>query len=347
MTVHAESGTVVVGVGGSCSDDAVEWAAAEAAARQSPLLLVHAARWPALHIDSCGWIPVVAAPPAIPMTAEGLLCAAVRRAQAVAPELEISACVLTGGPSRILLAQSRRAGLLVLGGRRRVRAHRPVTGSRAGRLSARARCPVVVIRAGRRTPSEPRPPRVVVGVGATPASDAAVGFAFRAAAQRGIPLAAVHAWQGEAAAGSESKSRGTESAAAGARRALDRALGRWREQFTDVPILARLPHSDPSSALLAESVGAALVVVGSRGRGAVRARLGDSVSRTVLLEARSPVAVVRPDSAALKRTAGSHRLSFHGPHGGRGQHGHVTGAAEAGDSRGRPSSGVHRGERPS
>lgn len=328
MTVRAESGTVVVGVGGHCSDDAVEWAAAEAAARQSPLLLVHAFRWPPLYIDSCGLIPIVAAPPSIPMTAERLLSAGVRRARAVAPELDISACLLAGAPSRILLAQSRRAELLVLGGRHRVRVHRLVTGSTAGRMSARACCPVVVIRAGRRLPSEPGPPRVVVGVDARASSGAAVGFAFRAAAQRGIPLAAVHAWQEEASAGSESASRCTESAAAGAARELDRALGRWREQFTDVPIIARLPHADPGAALLADSVGAALVVVGSRGRGAVRARPWDSVSRTILLEAHSPVAVVRADRAALQEAAGGHRLSLRSAHGGRGQRGHVTGAAE-------------------
>jgi hypothetical protein len=61
-----------------------------------------------------------------------------------------------------------------------------------------------------------------------------------------------------------------------------------------------LPPMDPmdvSTALIAESVSAALVVVGSRGRGVLRGRLFGSVSRAVVQRAHSAVAVVRPDGA--------------------------------------------------
>jgi hypothetical protein len=51
------------------------------------------------------------------------------------------------------------------------------------------------------------------------------------------------------------------------------------------------------------SLDAALVVVGSRTRSAVMAGLRDSISRTVLLQAHSAVAVVRPVGAEPYRAA--------------------------------------------
>jgi nucleotide-binding universal stress UspA family protein len=295
MTAYREACPVVVGVGGHGSLDAVEWAAAEAAARRSALLVVHAYRRPPMHIDPCGLVPVVVVPPAVPVAAERLVSAAVRRARAVAPELDLTTHLFAGAPFPILLVQSRRAALLVLGGRHRGGVHRSLTASRAGRLSARTRCPVIVVRAGGQRRSEPTPPRVVVGIDATPSCVAAIGFAFRAARQRGIPLAAVHAWHLNTAA------------VADAGRTLDRALGRWREEFPDVPVLTRLAQADPGRALIGESVGAALVVVGSRPRGAVMAGLRDSISRTVLLQAHSAVAVVRSGGAEPYRAGAGRR----------------------------------------
>jgi nucleotide-binding universal stress UspA family protein len=86
-----------------------------------------------------------------------------------------------------------------------------------------------------------------------------------------------------------------------ARAALDRILMPWRALFPDVPVRAVLRYSDPETALTAESVGAALVVVGSRGRGVLRGRLFGSVSRAVVQRAHSAVAVVRPDGAVAPR----------------------------------------------
>jgi nucleotide-binding universal stress UspA family protein len=260
-----------------------------------------------LQIDSSGLIPVASDPPAVPMAAEQMLCAAVRRARSVAPELDLSAYLFAGTPSRILLRQSRRAALLVLGGRRRGGMHRFFTASIAGRVSAAARCPVVVVGVRREVPSRSTPPRVVVGVDATASCGAAVGFAFRAAAQRGIPLVALQAWHGDAPARFASANCSLGAARARAARELDCALERWREEFTDVPVLTRLVHADPIPALVAESVGAALVVVGSRGRGAVMPGWRRSVSRSVLRRAHSAIAVVRPDGSGANSAASGHR----------------------------------------
>jgi nucleotide-binding universal stress UspA family protein len=136
-----------------------------------------------------------------------------------------------------------------------------------------------------------------VGVSARPSCIPAIGFAFRAAAQRGIPLRAVHAWKRDAPAEPGAESDHLAASGAVARENLDRVLDCWRARFPDVRVETQSWCDSPTAALVGESVGAALVVVGSRGRGAVRGRLFGSVSRTVVRDARSPVAVIGLDGA--------------------------------------------------
>jgi nucleotide-binding universal stress UspA family protein len=65
---------------------------------------------------------------------------------------------------------------------------------------------------------------------------------------------------------------------------------------------------DPATALIAESVGAALVVVGSRRRGRVRTRWLGSVGGTLVRRSRSPVVVVRRDGVTTTgRGSGARR----------------------------------------
>jgi len=78
-----------------------------------------------------------------------------------------------------------------------------------------------------------------------------------------------------------------------ARRLLDEALEVWRHRFPDVPVTTRLYAADLADALVRESEGAALTVVGSQARGTVWTALLGSVGRRVVQRARSPVVVVR------------------------------------------------------
>lgn len=66
-------------------------------------------------------------------------------------------------------------------------------------------------------------------------------------------------------------------------------------------VTAHAAHGDPREALVELSHHAHLLVVGSRGRGAVRSRLLGSVSATVARHAHSPVVVCRPDSPGIVR----------------------------------------------
>jgi nucleotide-binding universal stress UspA family protein len=287
-------GPIVVAVGNDSNGRAVEWAAAEASARGCPLHVVHAERlrW---TVDPTGFVPV-ADFSSSPDAAGQILRTAVSRARAVAPDVDISSGALFGGTASVLLAQARVARLLVLGGGNasfptgvRGRLIRPLFGA----VTRRARCPVAIVKSLRSEASAPCLPRVVVGVdGAGECADA-VGVAFRAAVQRGLPLAAVHAWAPDVPADHEAVSCPVATSERCARASLHRALEPWRRRFPDVPVETHLLAGDPAAVLIRESEGAALVVVGVRPHRAARAVLVGSVGSSVVQRARCPVVIVR------------------------------------------------------
>ncbi|MCO1655606.1 universal stress protein [Pseudonocardia humida] len=296
---------VVVGVDGAGSAaTAVDWAAAEAAARGCPLRLVHAFHPPPPG-DLYGVATAFDGPLEARDAARAVLAEAASRARAVTSETVVSMVPRHGTPAGVLLAESAGAQLLVLGTRGRSGLRGLLGMSVSARVSAGASCPVVVVHPARRDDDpSPAPARVVVGIDATTSCAPAVGVAFRAARQRGVPLVAVHAWAADPPADLEAVAGCSTVAAAMARKAVDRALERWTAEFPDVAVHTLLVRGDPARALLAASRGAALVVVGSSGRERVRATLGP-VSRAVLQHSRGAVAVVRPDGArSTPRPAG-------------------------------------------
>ena len=151
------------------------------------------------------------------------------------------------------------------------------------------------------------PPRVVVGVDGTGSSAPRLGVAFRAAAQRGVPLTAVHAWTPDLPADHEAVCGSVASSEARADELLHETLEPWQSRFADVPVVTRLSIGNPAAVLIRESEGAALAVVGSGARGAARRRLFGSVSRSVAQRARCPVVVVRTSTATVGERAGSGR----------------------------------------
>jgi nucleotide-binding universal stress UspA family protein len=289
---------VVVAVGNISNGQAVDWAAAEASVRRCPLHVVHAARL-RYAVDPLGLVPV-ADFSSYRVAGKQVLEEAVSRVRSVAPDIEVSAESVVSSTVSLLVVRARGAQLLVLGCRdapfpKSLRRH--LIQSVCGAVARRAPCPVAVVRPLRSAPYAGSAPRVVVGVGRPGASAAALAVAFQAAAQRGVSLAAVHAWTPDVPADHEAVCGPATEAEAGASLALDLALEPWRSLFPDVPVETRLVVTEPAAALIRESEGAALVVVGSRGHGAARAMLFGSVSRGVTQRARCPVVVVRSREA--------------------------------------------------
>jgi nucleotide-binding universal stress UspA family protein len=293
---------VVVGIDhvGSAAD-AVEWAAAEAATRACALRVVHAFH-PPLPADPYGVGSPFDTLSTARTAAESLLREYAARARRVASDIEVTTRLRCGSTVRTLLDEADRAQLLVLGSRGLHGLRALVARSVSVQVAAHASCPVVVIRPVQvEDTATGTPPRVVVGVDGRSSCSPAIGFAFQAARQRGVPLAAVHAWVPDPPADLEAVHGPPSVAEAIARRTLEQALHRWHSRFPDVPVVTRIVRDDPAHAVAAESRGAALVVVGSRGRGHLVGAVRGSVSRSLLRHAHSPTAVVR-DVAAHSRT---------------------------------------------
>jgi nucleotide-binding universal stress UspA family protein len=290
MTAHG-SLPVVVGIDGSPSAlDAARWAAREAARRRTMLQLIGAFGWlETRHLHDQG-LGVRFRETMLSRTREEVSAAAEAAAEA-APGVEISERVIDGFPVPLLLAESRRAGLVVLGDRGLGGFTGLLVGSVAIGLAARAECPVVVVRGGRSADTGP----VVVGVDGSPVSEAALAFAFEAAAARQADLVAVHAWRDTVFEAAVAPLLDWDAIEADEHRVLAERLAGWGAKYPDVEVRRVVVRDRPAHALIEQATGAAaqLVVVGSHGRGSATGLMLGSVSHAALHHSPCPVAVVR------------------------------------------------------
>jgi nucleotide-binding universal stress UspA family protein len=277
---------VVVGVDGSASAyRAVEWAAGEAHRRGVGLRLVRAFSWTTADHPT-GWVARYR--DEMLDVSRRQVARAVRVAADTRPDVEAESQVEIGAPIEVLSSEARRAQLLVLGDRGLGEVAGLVLGSVAVSLAARGACPVVVVRGERAGADGP----VVVGVDGSPVSEAALAFAFDAAAARGVDLVAVHAWSPTAI--DEELASLVEWDASAESAVLAERLAGWGQKYPQVAVRRTVVRDGAVRALVTASAGAQLVVVGSRGRGNAAGLLLGSVSHGVLHGAHCPVAVVRP-----------------------------------------------------
>jgi nucleotide-binding universal stress UspA family protein len=284
---------VVVGVDGSDgARRALAWAAAEAVRRRVALRLVTAYAWAPYGHAGTG----AGSHRAEELERGGrqVLDDAVEATRGSAPDLEITANLVVGSPVRVLAEEARQAQLLVLGSRGLGGVSGLLLGSVAVGSAVQASCPVVVVRSAERGDPAGRP--VVVGVDGSPTSEAAVAFAFEAAAVRGVSLVALHTWAdveyypGLAPLVDWSLIAGEEEALLAGR------LAGWSAKYPEVEVRRVVQRDGAANALVELSKDAQLVVVGSRGRGNLTGLLLGSVSHAVLHGSHCPVAVVRPDA---------------------------------------------------
>jgi nucleotide-binding universal stress UspA family protein len=290
--------TVVVGVDGSTSAlRAVRWAAAEAARRQEALRLVTAFGWMVHHLPARPGIEDSYRDTLLARAREHLAEAG-RVAEREGVGIEIETQLIEGRPIQVLGSEADRAQLLVLGDRGLTRVEGLLVGSVTIGLATHAACPVVVVRGDERDPSEAASLPVLVGVDGSSTSDAAIGFAFEAAAARGVSLVALHTWSDmmfdPSLAGVVADWDVVERAE---RRVLSEQVGGWAEKFPDTPVELLVRRDQQAHSLLAEAARAQLVVVGCRGRGQFVGMVLGSVSNALVHRAPCPVAVVRTQTA--------------------------------------------------
>jgi nucleotide-binding universal stress UspA family protein len=267
---------VLVGVDGSRESlRALSVATAEATLRGLPLRIVHVARTDL-------------------KAGHALVTDASARVIRRYPSLPVDVHVVRGQrPGPVLVEESGHAALTVVG----CRGLSGLSGILAGAVSSHVACrgygPVMVVRGDHYLPFSRR---IIVGVDGTAECDLALGFAFEEAALRAVPVQATLVWVhppladlGAVAPPGYSLAEAQRDAAA----ELEAALAGWRQKFPDVAVWPVLVHSrHPDRKLLATTVDADLIVVGSNGESEVRGLPGGSVRHALVHHAECPVVIV-------------------------------------------------------
>ena len=306
---------VVVGYDASASAEVtVGWAADEAERLGLPLDVVYAADYTGLvggPISTSTWLPGVSIDEARRVADTGVSLARARR-----PGLEVTARVKMSSPGTVLIQESERAALVVVGTRGRGDLAGALLGSVASRVAAHAHCPVVVVRGGDVVTAGPDRP-VVVGVDDSPAAADALRVAVAQASSTGARLRVVCAW---IPAPPESWERAywlavdaardsDETARAAAERVAAEATLTAEGLAPELRVETHVRGGDPATVILDAAGDAGLVVVGARGRGSLAGLFLGSVSHGVVHRAQVPVLVVRATAAGAAAPVGSHAIS--------------------------------------
>ncbi len=278
---------VVVGVDGSASSHtALRWAAAEAARLHRSLHVVHAFEWPGAA--DLLWPPGLSD---YVDRANALVDESAAEVSGAFPGLAVTATARPGDAAQMLLNASRRAALVVVGGRSHGRLMNVLVGSVGQAVATWARCSVAVVHGEPAVLAGP----VLVGVDSSTAADVALHAAFDEAAARSSSVLAVRAWSppGHPRHG-DVRPLVTDMAELEAteRRDLADVLQPWQEKYPDVPVELLLVAGDAGDVLVAASREARLTVVGTRGHSRATGLLGP-VSQHVLQHASGALLVAR------------------------------------------------------
>ncbi|WP_422747878.1 universal stress protein [Mycobacterium sp. WMMD1722] len=291
MTESASDTEIVVGVDDSpSSEPALRWAAAEAALRKCPLVIVYA-----LAPTMVAW-SAVPAPTGFLEWQRSIGQQILEDAAQIAKDVSqgaipVSTELAVAPPITTLVERSKHARMVVVGSRGRGALTRTILGSVSTGLIHRAHCPVAVIHDEDALPPVPTAP-VLLGFDDSPASEAATALAFEEASRRGVELIALHAWWSPGAY--EFPGFVWEDVQPAIERDVVDRLAVWQERFPDVTVQRIVVPDLPAQRLVNHAGSAQLLVVGSHGHGGVASALLGSVSTAVVQAARIPVIVVRP-----------------------------------------------------
>ncbi len=150
-----------------------------------------------------------------------------------------------------------------------------------------------------------KPGSIVVGVDGSQHSDRALNWAIQQAAAERRPLTLVHAEHSVTPAFMDAAVVNAKTAESvldvAGHKVLTDARSKVEQSSKDLEVHQVFELADPRDVLLQLSEGAAMLVVGSRGRGQLRSLLLGSVSVALVRHAHCPVVVVRPEKVGTVR----------------------------------------------
>jgi nucleotide-binding universal stress UspA family protein len=273
---------VIVAVdGGLASRAALDWTLDRA--RSLPIHLE------LTTVVELGWSPVEGADDDFQPAYELALAEAAAYIDRADAGLKATSVVRRGAPVDELVRASADADLLVIGTNKTGVLVGAVHGTLPLRLAAHSRCAVAVVPAGWTAGGD----SVVVGVEDDVLMDAPLAAAAAEATVRGLPLTLVHAWSIPATLGVDFGASVPFDALIEAHTdILARALDRVRSTHPALEVNTELTQGAAAPALVGAAASAAVLVVGTHGRGAVAGLILGSVSHDVLLNMPCPVIVV-------------------------------------------------------
>ncbi|MDO3401550.1 universal stress protein [Mycolicibacterium neoaurum] len=280
---------IVVGVDGtSAALHAARWAGALAERLAAPLQIVHAGPHIGHQFSDAVGALVAAGAQAAREASPQILKAAAEAVRQVHPNVDITTTSLDEPVEDALKKLSRHARIIVVGCDELTPGAALLVGSLTLDLCGHTRCPVVAWRGESLIPNT-KP--IVVGVDGS--SDTVLDLAFELAAALHAPVQAVHAWSMRVTAGDSAIPFLIDWAAIELEqvKTLNRTVEPYCRSHPDVAVDVLVDAASPRRALLKQLSDAQMVIVGSRGRGALAATVLGSTSLNLLHHSPVPVVV--------------------------------------------------------
>lgn len=277
---------IVAGVDGS--EDArwaLKWAVDESKRRRTPLRIMYA------HFTEPEHTPAWYEPGTTDLSpGEAIVDDACALAATRHPSVVTRGEVVECPPATALSVASRSAELLVVGARGKGGFVELLLGSVTDQCIQYAQCPVVVVHTDpEELPRQSVEPRIVVGIDGSLGSTRALKWALAEAQIRSASVTGIYAWQyppiGTFVAGTRQRYEAL------AREIVNAASEHAAQWAPEVPFLAAARFEATVPALLNESGGAELLVVGASGSGGFEGSLLGSVAHQCARHAMCPVAV--------------------------------------------------------
>ncbi|MGD9997024.1 MAG: universal stress protein [Ilumatobacteraceae bacterium] len=280
---------IIVGYDGTQpSGEAVLWAAHEASVRRASLQIISCYEIPTAGEAMFGWPSTQAVGELVEATEQNLheIRDIVVRTH---PDVHLKTITSAGPASIALLDDLTTRDLLVVGASSHHGKAAFWLGSTPRAVIRHSPCPVVVVRGAA---SRGRPDRIVVGIDGSRPSEQALRWATEEACLHQVPLVVIHGWWYPYVLAEDSRSQARDLTQVDAACVLDRAVELARE-LCPGDVTGQLVETGPASALLDAVRDGDLLVVGSRGHGAIMAGLIGSTVNSVVERSAVPVVVVR------------------------------------------------------